>query len=90
VSRRSTEAPPSVTEPFAPPPGRASASRVPGDHCCYWEAVGVQLRAGDRTAVLLRCDECQTIRTELLEGTWTIGQVRGLDMGDSPADDHLR
>jgi hypothetical protein len=70
---------------FAPlRPGRAAApsSLMPGDHLCIWDAVGVAsvlTPATDKTSALMRCRGCHSVRTELLEGIWTIAQVRGED-----------
>jgi hypothetical protein len=76
--RRTAAPDPLVPEPLAFPPGRASASPPP--HECTWDAVGVELRPCDNTSVLMRCSGCRHVHTELLEGVWTLDQVRGQDM----------
>ena len=50
-------------------------------HDCAWVTLGVQHRDAilgiKQTDVLQRCDGCGDVRTQVLSGTWTLGQLRG-------------
>jgi hypothetical protein len=50
-------------------------------HDCAWRTVGVQHRDAilgiKQTDVLQRCDGCGDVRTQVLNGTWTLDQLKG-------------
>jgi len=50
-------------------------------HDCAWSTVGVQHRDAilgiKQTDVLQRCDGCGDVRAQVLNGTWTLDQLKG-------------
>jgi hypothetical protein len=50
-------------------------------HLCRWSPVDVQDGGVFTTFVLLRCPDCQTVRSETLAGNWTLEQVLGIRQG---------
>lgn len=74
----------------SPSPYPLTTAWTPAHHCS-WLVVSAQAgRAGrDETLALLRCTGitgCGSVRTERLEGAWSLRQLRGEDIEESPAE----
>jgi hypothetical protein len=50
---------------------------APDGHVHSWQVLKAQ-EAPPRTIALARCSQCRELATWLLEGTWDLGELRGL------------